>query len=453
MEDFVSIAKLFCGKPGLIFILCFFTNFFAVANSQMFSINPSVYEERFDLSDEDIRLFLIYQCITCLLFLWLVFRAVREGNVQIRYWLIVFSGCIAFGSTLRMIPLYTSNSQTWIFHIAQLIIPFGVLSNALAAQLSVVWFPPKLRGLTTSLIVIAGVLGASAMKVIGASITTSVSDASRMFYVEAIASVTLFALVLLFCPNDPSNSEIVGKPAGYQEFDGETKYQWNKGVWQTVVHLSLLRGIKSPVFSNMSALLAYDDIENEDAADISAIQGWTPICGALILGYAMRFNLLRAQRRVILILVLFLYGCLQTYFSLSFASVFWSTPPVSYTYLNSFLTEAFAGIFWGILRPLTHEYVAELSYPTEPVYFGLWMELGKNSVAVCVLLIPSSIATEFLFQALFAAVFISVLLISCTPPRLQKDLENFNEVEGYGSSVYKNSAMNIKKKPVPYVRD
>jgi len=438
--DFVSSAKLFCGKPGLVFMLCFFTYFFALANAQMFSINPPVFEERFDLTDLDIRLFLIYPSITCILFLWPVLKAIREDRIQARYWLIVFSGFNAFGSILRMIPLYTNNHTTWIFHVAHLIIPIGIFSNALAAQISAVWFPPEYRGLTTSFIIIAGVLGASTLKIIGATITTNTNNASRMFYVEATAAVALFVLVLWLCPMNPSKSKPGRESGEYEKLEGAVTYNWNKGVLLTVASITLLRGVKSPVFSNMTALVAFDDIANQEAAYISAIQGWTLICGAIILGYIMSFNRLRAERRVLLILVIFLYGCMSAWFSLSFASVFWHTTPISYTYSNSILTQAFAGTIWGIIRPLTHEYVAELSYPTPPLYFGVWMELGKNCVGLCVLLIPSRIAYKFIFELLTLVTVISALMISCTPPRLLKDLENFNEDRGYGSSVYCNRA-------------
>jgi len=449
--DILLFLKLFCGKPGVTFILCFFTYFFAFGNSQLFSINPSVYEEKFNLDDLDIRLFLMYPSVTCILFSWPIFNRIREGNVKIRYWLIVFCGCTAFGSTLRMIPLYTSNSQTWIFHIAQLIIPFGLLSNALATQIAAVWFPPKFRGLMTSLVVIGGALGAATLKTFGAMVTTNISDASRMFYFEAIAAVTLFFAVVLFCPDEPTNSNAQNKD-GYKQLDSGEKVQLGNGVLLTLVSIALLRGVKDPMFGNMTALLLYDNIDNEDAAYISSIQGYTPVFGALFLGFIMKSNRLRAERRAFLIIGLFLYCCITILFSLSFTSYFWPTPPLVYKFLNSMLIQAFAGIIWGFSRSLTHEYIAELSYPAAPMYFGLWMEFGKNCVNLCVLAIPSDVAYKFIFEIMSATAFMSALLISCTPPRRRFDLINFNEDHGYGSSVYINKKA-IKGRPVVYVKD
>jgi len=432
-----SGLKLLFGKSGVVFILCFFSHFLALGNSQLFSINPTVYEERFDIDDTDIRLFLLYPTITCLFFLWPVLKAVKDRNLEIRFWLLVFNWFNATGSSLRLIPLFYKDT-TWIFHVAELLIPVGVLSNALAAQMAVIWFPPEYRGLTSSFVVVGGVLGASFLKTFGAMVTTSTSDAPIMFYVEAIAAVTLFLAVLLFCPTKPGKLSVETEQGKYKELESKVIIYWGKGVSLTIASIALLRGIKAPMFANMTALLTYDGIDNSDAAYISSVQGFTPVVGAAVLGGVMSFNKIRAQRRLFLILSMFIYGCIGALFSLSFNSYFWPQAPLPFVYWHSMVIQAFAGAVWGFMRSLTHEYIAELSYPTPPVYFGLWMELGKNFIAFCVLLIPSRIAYKFIFEIIFIVAFISAILIWFTPPRLQSDLEDFNEDKGYGSSVWAN---------------
>ena len=79
--------------------------------------------------------------------------------------------------------------------------------------------------------------------------------------------------------------------------DSEIIIYWGKGVSLTIASIAILRGIKGPVFANMTALLSYDLIPNDDAAYISSVQGFTPVFGAMILGYIMSFNKIRAQRR------------------------------------------------------------------------------------------------------------------------------------------------------------
>jgi hypothetical protein len=451
--DVRSATKLFCGKSGVAFILCFFSYFFALGNSQLFSINPMVYEEKFGLDEFDIRLFLIYPTITCLVFFYPVSKAIKERNMKVRFWLTVFNGFNAFGSSLRLIPLW-ANNMTWIFHVAQFLIPVGVLSNALAAQMAVVWFPPELRGLTSSFVVIGGVLGASTLKTFGAMVTKSTNDAWKMFYVEAIAAVTLFVSVLLFCPTKPAKLRDETIQGEYKDLDSEVVIYWGKGVSLTLASIAILRGIKSPMFANMTALLYYDGICNDDAAFISSVQGFTPVFGACVLGFVMSFNKIRAQRRLFLIASMFLYGGISVLFSLSFRSYFWSEAPLPYVFWHSMVIQAFAGMVWGFMRSLTHEYIAELSFPTPPVYFGLWMELGQKFVALCVLLTPSSVAYKFIFQAIFIAAFISVILIWFTPPRLKSDAQDFNEVNGYGSSVWGNRMAPVgKSRPVMYIKE
>jgi len=445
-----AAAKLFCGKPGVVFVLCFFSHFFALGNSQLFSINPAVFMDEFGLSDQDIRLFLSYPTITCIVFLYPVLKGIRERNVEIRYWLIVFNSFNALGSSLRLIPVLTKIKMNWIFHVAQLLIPVGVLCNSLSAQMAVVWFPPEWRGFTSSLVVIGGVLGAATLKTFGAMITIDQDDVWKMFYAEAIAAVTLFLAVVLCCPTKRSKST-KGNQVEYKELDKSIVIYWGKGVTLTLASISLVRGIKSPMFSNMTSYLYYDGIENSEAAYIGSVQGFTPLIGACVLGYIMSFNRIRAQRRLCLILSMLIYCLSAVVFSLSFESYIWSTPPLKFVFWRSMVIQAFAGSVWGFMRSLTHEYIAELSFPTPPVYFGLWMELGKSVVTLIVLLVPSVYAYKFLFEALFIAAFISAILIWFTPPRLRSDLKDFNEEQGYGCSVW-NKKFFEKKKPVLYLK-
>jgi len=437
-EKIRAATKLFCGKPGVVFVLCFFSHFLALGNSQIFSINPTLFEEVFGLSDLDIRLFLSYPTITCMVFLYPVLKCIWESNIEIRFWLIVFNSFNAVGSSIRLLPVLLKIKMNWVFHIAQLLIPVGVLCNSLAAQMAVVWFPPEWRGFTSSLVVIGGVLGASTLKTFGAMITVDNTDVWRMFYVEAIAAVTLFLAVILCCPGPGKRSKATkATKVEYKELDqSKVVIYWGKGVTLTLASISLLRGIKSPMFSNMTALLYYDGITNSEAAYIASIQGFTPLIGACVLGMIMSLNLFRAHRRLCLILSMAIYFVAAVYFSLSFESYFWSSPPVNFVFWHSMVLQAFAGIVWGFMRSLTHEYIAELSFPTPPLYFGLWMELGKSIVTLIVLLIPSVYAYKFIFEALFIACFISGILIWFTPPRLRSDVEDFNEEQGYGCSVW-----------------
>jgi len=446
-----ATTKLFCGKPGVVFVLCFFSHFFALGNSQLFSINPSLFEEEFGLSDQDIRLFLSYPTVTCLVFLYPVLKCIWESNVEIRFWLIVFNFFNALGSSLRLIPVLTKYNMNWIFHIAQLLIPVGVLCNSLSAQVAVVWFPPEWRGFTSSLVVIGGVLGAATLKTFGAMITVDNDDVWRMFYAEAIAAVTLFLAVVICCPAKRSKPKRATQ-GEYKELDkSKVVIYWGKGVSLTLASISLLRGIKSPMFSNMTALLYYDGIENSEAAYIASIQGFTPLIGACVLGVIMSFNIFRAHRRLCLIVSMSIYCLSAVWFSLSFESYFWSSPPLNFVFWHSMVLQAFAGIVWGFMRSLTHEYIAELSFPTPPLYFGLWMELGKSIVTLIVLLIPSVYAYKFIFEALFIAAFISAILIWFTPPRLKSDVNDFNEEQGYGCSVW-NKKFFKNKKPALYLK-
>jgi len=81
------------------------------------------------------------------------------------------------------------------------------------------------------------------------------------------------------------------------------------------------------------------------------------------------------------------------------------------------------------------------------------MEIGKNFIALGVLFIPSEMAYKFIFEVIFMVAFISAILIWCTPPRLRSDLKDFNEENGYGSSVWMKKIQSIKNsKAVLYVK-
>jgi len=449
-----KLAEVYCGNPGIVLVLFFLTCFLAQGNCELFSINPSVFEEEYGLSDTDVRLFLDYAAFAFILFAW-PFMELFRRNQDLRTWVIRFISFIALGSTLRMIPLWADSRMVWLFHISQMIIPLGIFATALPAQVAVTWFPVEHRGFATALITIAGVLGPSVFRTVGAEITTTTSQAQKMFYVEDLAAVIVFILIVSYLPRQPSEYGMAfednlnkipaakGWLAGMMAGD-KVQVNWAKGVIPLIVATSVALGLKASVFSNMTSLLEEDDVDNTEAAWIASIQGYTQIIGAAIVGYIMSFESVRAERRRILIFDFFIYGVLTVLFSFSFSSVFWDSPPLPYHFWLSMTIEGVAGCLWGGMRPIAFEYIAELSYPTPPGYFGAWILFAYNAVKAVALMIPSSIASEFIFVIVAVAAFFGCILIWLgTPPRSDIDRYEFDEEAGYGSSVYLNKKSTI----------
>jgi len=463
MIEWVSTVKeVYFGKPGVVLVLFFFTCFLAQGNSELFSINPAVFEEEYGLSDTDIRLFLDYAAFAYILFAW-PFMELFTRNQDLRTWVVRFISCIAFGSILRMVPLWLNERMVWLFHISQMIIPLGIFATALPAQIAVVWFPVKHRGFTTAVITIAGVLGPSVFRTVGAEITTNTSQAQEMFYVEGLMALIIFSLIVTYLPKQPEDIGLAfeDNPGGSQNPKGwlqnlmerdKIQVVWAKGVIPVIVAVSVALGLKASVFSNMTSLLEEDDVDNTEAAWISSCQGYTQIFGAAALGYAMSYRSIRAQRRKLMIGCFFVYGILTTLFSFSFSSVFWSAAPFPYYFWLSMTIEGIAGCFWGCMRPLAFEYIAELSYPTPPGYFGAWILFAYNAVKAVSLMIPSSIASEFIFVIVAAASFFGSFLIwMSTPVRKQNEVYEFDEDAGYGASVYLSKHASVVENDSLYV--
>jgi len=456
-------AEVYCSNSGLVFVLFFLTCFLAQGNCELFSVNPSVFEEEYGLSDTDIRLFLDYAAFAFILLAW-PFMELFRRNQDLRTWAVRFISVIAFGSTLRMVPLWANTRMVWLFHISQMIIPLGIFATALPAQVAVIWFPVEHRGFVTALITIAGVLGPSVFRTIGAEITTNTNQAQEMFYVEDLTAVAVFALIISYFPKQSEEYGVAFEDKGDKPIPvtkgwlqgmlakDKIVVHWAKGVVPMIVATAVALGLKSSVFSNMTSLLEEDDIDNTEAAWIASIQGYTQIIGAAFIGYMMSFERVRAERRRILIFYFFLYGILTILFSFSFSSVFWDSPPFPYHFWLSMTIEGVAGCIWGGMRPLAFEYIAELSYPTPPGYFGAWILFAYNGVKAVALMIPSSIASEFIFVIVAVAAFFgSILIWLGTPPRLETHKYDFDEQAGYGSSVYLHNKSTIVADPSPYV--
>jgi len=457
MESLRTLAKVYCGKPGIVLVLFFLTCFLAQGNCELFSINPTVFEEAFGLTDTDIRLFLDYTAFSFILFSW-PFLSLFKRNQNLRTWMIRFITVITFGSTLRMVPLWVNLNMGWLFHISQMIIPLGIFASALPAQVAVVWFPVEHRGFATGITSIASVLGPSVFRTIGAEITTNTSQVQEMFYVEGLTALTVFLFIVSSFPNQPeeygtafesytqgSKQAAKGWLQGVLAKD-KIEIHWGRGVVPMIGAIALILGLKAAVFSNMTSLLEDDDVSNTEAAWISSIQGYTQIIGATVLGLIMSNESARADRRRLLILCLFMYSILTVVFSLSFSSVFWDSNPLPYHFWLSMSIEGLAGCFYGCMRPLAFEYIAELSYPTPPGYFGAWILFVHDIIKALALLIPSSIATEFIFVIVAVAAFVSCIVIWLgTPARLDIDRFDFNEEPGYGSSVYLNKVSIVGK--------
>lgn len=202
-----------------------------------------------------------------------------------------------------------------------------------------------------------------------------------------------------------------------------------------IVAIAVPLGIKSAVFTNLTSLLEDDGIDNLEAAWISSIQGYTQIIGVIILGYILSFKRARADWRLLLIGNFVIYGLLTILFSFSFSSVFWDSNPLPYYFPLSMTIEGVAGIFWGCMRPLAFEFIAELSYPTPPSYFSAWILLVYNAIRGTALMIPSTIATEFIVFVAAAMFFSCFVIWLGTPPPLDITKYDFHEESGYGSST------------------